>query len=614
MRRFQLALWVLSAALSGIMPPAAAAQVTEVHVNRSIAAGVVFLKRTQHPLGYWTMNQGGGVPAQGGGLSEPDYGTTALAGLALLECEVGKDDPAIQRTANFLRGTAANLSHTYSICLYILFLDRLGEERDKELIRVLGVRLLAGQTGKGGWSYNCPLLNANQHQRLLNVLNRHRPKANEGRLPAVAYPIPPGIGLPPPSQDDDNSNTQFAILALWVARRHDVPVEGTLRFTEMRFRMCQNQDGGWGYKCPDPAGTTRAMTCAGILSLGVGHGAAKEIILRAQPLDQKEEAPKKAAPAKLGDLREDRAVLAAQALISTHIGGPAGQDPAVADPRGGGDHREYYYYWSLERVAVAFGWRTINGKDWYAWGSTRIVMQQNQDGSWSGSYAGPVDTAFALLFLRRSNLTTDLTMQLRGEASLRTGVLGKDTESTPGKPSPTGEGTNQESTSPPRGGRDLSAGTKDASATQSSESVMIEARRLGQQLVAATGARQDETLQVLVKSKGSAYTQALVDAIPKLDAKGRNQARDALAERLSRMTAETLRGYLQEGNPELRRAAAWACVLKEAKERIPDLIPLLADRDAAVVETVHAALKHMTGTDQGKSIEAWKSWLEKQQE
>jgi HEAT repeat protein len=143
---------------------------------------------------------------------------------------------------------------------------------------------------------------------------------------------------------------------------------------------------------------------------------------------------------------------------------------------------------------------------------------------------------------------------------------------------------------------------------------MIEARRLGQQLVAATGARQDETLQALVKSKGSAYTQALVDAIPKLDAKGRNQARDALAERLSRMTAETLRGYLQEGNPELRRAAAWACVLKEAKERIPELIPLLADRDAAVVETVHAALKHMTGTDQGKSIEAWKSWLEKQQE
>ena len=46
----------------------------------------------------------------------------------------------------------------------------------------------------------------------------------------------------------DNSNTQFAILALWVAQRHDVPMDRTLRLIANRFQTSQNADGSWGYR------------------------------------------------------------------------------------------------------------------------------------------------------------------------------------------------------------------------------------------------------------------------------------------------------------------------------------------------------------------------------
>src|SRR5262249_10052952 len=37
-----------------------------------------------------------------------------------------------------------------------------------------------------------------------------------------------------------NSNTQFATLALWVARRHGVPIDRSLRLIVRRFRTSQN--------------------------------------------------------------------------------------------------------------------------------------------------------------------------------------------------------------------------------------------------------------------------------------------------------------------------------------------------------------------------------------
>jgi len=82
---------------------------------------------------------------------------------------------------------------------------------------------------------------------------------------------------------------------------------------------------------------------------------------------------------------------------------------------------DYYYLWSLERVAVTYNLRTIGGKDWYAWGAPIILANQLADGSWSDRFPGVPDTCFALLFLNRANVVQDLTR------NLNTVILSKET-------------------------------------------------------------------------------------------------------------------------------------------------------------------------------------------
>src|SRR5262249_48299185 len=73
---------------------------------------------------------------------------------------------------------------------------------------------------------------------------------------------------------EDNSLTQFAVLALWAARKYDVPVERCLALVDARMRTYQNQDGSWGYTVGS-TGRRDSMTCAGLLGLAVYRGLGK---------------------------------------------------------------------------------------------------------------------------------------------------------------------------------------------------------------------------------------------------------------------------------------------------------------------------------------------------
>src|SRR5262249_54910962 len=69
----------------------------------------------------------------------------------------------------------------------------------------------------------------------------------------------------------DNSNTQFATLALWAARRHGLPVERSLELVAQRFRGSQLVDGRWRYSYPNGR-LSPVMTGVGLIGLAVGHG------------------------------------------------------------------------------------------------------------------------------------------------------------------------------------------------------------------------------------------------------------------------------------------------------------------------------------------------------
>jgi hypothetical protein len=140
-------------------------------VNAAIDRGVAYLRMTQLGGGSWVA-----------GTHEVGY--AALPGLTLLECWVPSNDPAVLKAARFVRFNASTLTRTYELSLAILFLDRLGNPRDRKLIQTLALRLIAGQNSAGGWTYDCPLLKAPDEYALLQLLWHHQ----TARLPEQVAP------------------------------------------------------------------------------------------------------------------------------------------------------------------------------------------------------------------------------------------------------------------------------------------------------------------------------------------------------------------------------------------------------------------------------------------
>jgi HEAT repeat protein len=147
--------------------------------------------------------------------------------------------------------------------------------------------------------------------------------------------------------------------------------------------------------------------------------------------------------------------------------------------------------------------------------------------------------------------------------------------------------------------------------------------RLRDELIRADGDSQEEVLARLKDAKGVAHTEAIALAIPQLPDAMQAKARAALTERMTRMTAQTLRDKFEQDDAEVRQAAARACAAKEARDLIPDLIALLDDPEPAVVQAAYGSLKQLTYQDFGppadatpaervKALAAWKDWWQQQ--
>jgi hypothetical protein len=417
LRRLALALGlVLAVGAVARAEPLPLSKEEQAKVDQAIDKAIAFLKRTQRKQGAWDPS----------GMAQGHLsGATALPALALLEAGVPADDPVVQKAAESLRPHLAKLSKTYELSLALLFLDRLGDPQDKAAIRSLALRLIAGQCRSGGWDYRCPTLSAGNEEALPELLrqweeasagNKARPAIPKALKVLTVFQDPRQLAdwedppFPPGSNahewlftgHTDNSNTQFAILALWVARRHGLPLGPTLRLAARRFEVSQNPDGTWFYQYlrehggPPHQRTVRSMTTVGLLGLALREGVR----------------PDKEAPAGAQDLQ----VLRGFAAVSRFVGEPTGQ------MRGPLPMTDLYYLWSLERLAMLYDLPTIAGKDWYRWGAEILVANQARSGEWERWESGPFDfratygptpnTSFALLFLKRSHLIRDLTAKL----------------------------------------------------------------------------------------------------------------------------------------------------------------------------------------------------------
>lgn len=592
-----LAKVVRAAGLLGLLFAASAPSAsgaTPAEIDKAIKAGVGALK-TQY------TNPPASVTPEDG------LGPTCLCGLALLESGVTPDDATVKSITAKVRDVSYKVNSTYPVALALMYLDRLGDPSDAVRIQMLAIRLLAGQTAGGGWGYSCCAAPKPEEEKWLREVKGDPPAGKlHPDLEKYAQALNAARNTSP---TDDNSNTQFGVMAVWMARKHGVPVEGALDLIEKRFSGTQDQrTGNWSYSGPAPG--SPAMYCAGLLGMATAVArreerrkgepaklATKPKTEPNKPNDPFYNPPAPAAPVKKEESKptdaRDVVVQRAFAGLGLTIGDQlrAGKGLLFGGMHGHGD---LYFLWSLERVGVIYGLEKIGGHDWYDIGSTALVRSQANDGTWNiaGSYAVDVNTAFAVLFLCRSNLARDLSGKVQKDPTnteMRAGAGPSATDLLPNRP-----------TTPVAAPvLDLPNPTGDAAIT------------LASKLLKASGAEWTKLLNSTRDAKGTINTRAMVLVANNTDGDRKKEAREALAERLCRMTPATLRTMLQATEGELRRGAALACAMKDDKAHIPDLVAAMSDADETVVRAAKAGLKSLTGKDFATAAE-WRDWLAKE--
>jgi hypothetical protein len=334
----------------------ARSEVTADQVNASIARGAAFLERLQRPDGGWVEydSQQGGV--------------TALCTLALLNCgRNAKEHESIRKALLYLE-KLPDPDRTYNASLMIMAFAQADARKYAPTIKKIALALAARQMRddrtKGGWSYKGP---------------------NDG--------------------NSDNSNTQFAILALHEAEKTGVKISDQTWQLALNYWQqpgMQNSNGGFGYGL-NQQNATGSMTCAGIASL---------IIIR----DRLQPGDASVIDGRVqccGNQAEGNAVEDALRWLGNSFS-------VERNPNREGSL--LYYLYALERVGRisgqryfvtkkppgrAVGFETPALHDWYREGCEFLISFQDKlSGGWIGTgqmgeNRPDVGTAFALLFLAK---------------------------------------------------------------------------------------------------------------------------------------------------------------------------------------------------------------------
>ncbi len=338
-------LLVVVAVLCMIPARRVAADVTAEQVTASIRLGAKYLRGRQDRVrGNWQE-----YTSQPGGL-------TSLITLALLNCGTPVDDPVIQRSLAYLR-KIGNPEMTYATALQTLVFCAAEPDRDRSLI-----------------------------ERNVSWLEDSQ-RIERGRAGAWGYSGRTGNG--------DNSNTQFALLALHEADRVGVTVKPETWKRSLDYWLkCQRSDGSWGYVEERPS--TGSMTCAGITSVIISSGRVSSGDAKVSGED--------IICCTGGD--DSDAVEKAFQWLGRNFSASSNPTAVSGLGRGAGRSNLLYYLYGVERVGRLSGRRFIGKHDWYREGAEVLVKSQDKlTGFWKGvglAENNPlIATAFSLLFLSK---------------------------------------------------------------------------------------------------------------------------------------------------------------------------------------------------------------------
>lgn len=310
--------------------------VTPADVQQAIDELLQYFRRTQNrqakdgPVGAWQGHQ------------DQNTGLTSLVVLALLSAGRKPSDPEVARALDYIRGERP--MQVYEASLQAMAMCAAEPGRDRALIERDVQWLVQAQQDDGGWAY----------------------RQERGA--------------------SDESNSQFAVLALWEASRIGIEIPAQVIQNGRRYWLEKmNNSGTWGYRGePKPRGS---MTCAGIASM---------LILEDSAATQDASAQGNQIQCCTPGGRQEYDLEKSLDWLAKNF--------SVTQNPGYGDWYLYYMY-GLERVGRLTGQRFIGEHDWYREGCDAIVGPKNSRlmgvTQGSGALNPPAARAMALLFLSK---------------------------------------------------------------------------------------------------------------------------------------------------------------------------------------------------------------------
>lgn len=318
-------------------------------VKRSLEKGSDFLRSQQNQDGSWDAS---------GTWRKFRVGTTALAVLALINCDVPVDSPEVQNGLNFLRDLPLSGVRgdggIYETSLTVMALCA-AEQFDRDLPRI----------------------------QLYARLIEESQEVNGPTSGYWHYPISKGGSG---NGRGDASNGQYAVLALRDAVYAGAQVSReTWQRVHERWLADQQPNGGWGYGGSGDHSARGSMTVAGLSTIAITTRMLqddRDVDFQGKP-DCCNLRP--AEPS----LENGRRWLADMFSI-------------VTNPGHGNHH--FYYLYGLERAGRMTGVRFFGRHDWYREGAEMLSSTQQPAGNWlaAGSEADAIlNTSMALIFLSK---------------------------------------------------------------------------------------------------------------------------------------------------------------------------------------------------------------------
>lgn len=382
-------------------------------IDEAVAKGVKYLKSRQELDGTWAGKHGKSYP----------MGTTALAALTLLKCDVSPRDPILVTAFAKLEKMAP--TRTYSVAIYIMALEarytppkkvlekyekkysrstimrisfqRQASPKDKRKLNQLVNWILRTQEKGGGWRYPgggedtsnsqyCMLALAAAERMGSQIPEKVYWKALEYFLKGQEKDGPQVDPFPVPGAEEP--------IAKILRKRLEKKLNKVQSYTRTaeRKKLAYGKSGehliyksrGWSYVAGGKGWedkSTGSMTTAGLAGM---------IICKAR-LEQSRDRRVRTAIFEINrSIRDGCAWLAKNFSVS-------------ANPKSGSWH--YYYLYGLERAGVLSAVDEFGKHDWYEEGVSLLLKQQKDDGSFGNGQLGYiVDTCFALLFLKRATV------------------------------------------------------------------------------------------------------------------------------------------------------------------------------------------------------------------